>query len=119
MPKIVWRICSVPTGRYRSFERRGWPMAYHGKDGPIAATISCEDDYCPRDVKTGNHQELTVRITDHSVRPWKWKVARTKCKTLAEAKALVARILAQNPSFAPSTENGFVVQSIRAMPAKE
>lgn len=101
MAKIVWRASAVPTGRYRSFERRGWPRADYGKDGPIAAHIFCEDDYCPRDVKIGNHRELTVWIADHSASPWKWKVARAKCKTLAEAKALVSRILEQNPSLAP------------------
>lgn len=102
MSKVVWRVQEAPTGMYRSFQKRGWPQADYGKDGPIAATIYCKDEYRPRNVKTGEHGELTVRIADHSTKPWTWKVARRKCKTLAEAKELVARVLEQNPGLSPA-----------------
>jgi hypothetical protein len=62
--KVVWHVAPVPTGRYRSFERRGWPTANYGKHGLIAASISCDDEYYPSDVREGKHAPLTVRIAD-------------------------------------------------------
>ena len=38
-PKVKWKVASAPTGRYRSFERRGWPGADYEGDIP-AASIS-------------------------------------------------------------------------------
>lgn len=68
MPKVIWKVAEAPTGMYRSFERRGWPVAHYA-DGSVAACISCEDDYCPRDVREGKHAPLTVRVADHSFTP--------------------------------------------------
>ena len=40
MPKTVWTLSPAPTGRYRSFQHRSWPMAtYHNRDGPTAARM--------------------------------------------------------------------------------
>jgi len=37
--KLVWRVGSEPTGRYRSFEKREWPSATFGKDGDLAVYL--------------------------------------------------------------------------------
>ena len=29
--KLHWQVAPSPTGRYRSFDKRGWPTAYYGK----------------------------------------------------------------------------------------
>lgn len=40
MPKTVWLVSPSPTGRFKSFAHRGWPMAqFHSKDGPCAARM--------------------------------------------------------------------------------
>jgi len=61
--KFVWVVAEVPTGRYRSFQKRGWPTAwYNGRNGKPVAFLSSEDDYVPANVKTGNHTEIKVTV---------------------------------------------------------
>ena len=32
--KLIWKVAEAPTGRFRSFDKRGWPSAtYETKDG--------------------------------------------------------------------------------------
>jgi len=104
--KIVWRVGEAPTGRYRSFERRSWPTAEYAESQKSAASISCEDEYRPANVKTGNHKELIVRVADWSPpepggAAFRWRTAKQRCKTLEEAKALALTILNANPQFSP------------------
>ena len=100
--KVVWRVSSVPTGMYRSFERRGWPAADYSNGEP-AASIHCADDYVPRNVKTGEHAELEVYVVDHSTKPnWTRRRLKRRCKTLQEAKQLVDKFLEQFPHYAPA-----------------
>src|SRR4030066_2428038 len=98
--KIKWKVGDAPTGPYRSFQKRGWPHAYY-ETGEMIAAIYCDDDYYPRNVKTGNHKELTLRIADHSQTPWKWRTAKHRPVTLKEAKELLITILKNNPQFCP------------------
>lgn len=115
MPKLVWRTQDVPTGRYRSFFHRGWPDAHWNREvGPPAVQIRCEDEYIPRDVKTGNHKPLRVYIADWSPRrglppeiacdvsAFNWKLLKGECKTLDEAKALAERAFESHPHFRPT-----------------
>jgi hypothetical protein len=55
--KLKWYVQSAPTGRYRSFARRGFPSASYANLPQECAAVSlhCEDDYIPSDVKIGNH----------------------------------------------------------------
>lgn len=98
--KIKWKVSEVPTGMYRSFQQRAWPSAYYENGDPVAQ-ILCADQYIPRDVTDGNHDPLTVLVADYSVTPWKWRKFKTHPATLAEAKAMVDRILVQYPHFRP------------------
>ena len=101
--KLKWRVQPEPTGRYRSFKKRGWPTAEY-IDGCIAASISCEDDYVPARVKSGDHKELVVRVADYSVKPWKWRTVKARASTLEEAKALVVRVLEAHAHFQPAQD---------------
>ena len=83
--KYKWKVQPIPTGRYRSFEHRGFPEAEY-ENGETAALILCDDEYYPPDVKIGNHKPLKLRITVHSVIPWKWMTVKGEFKTLKEAK---------------------------------
>ena len=98
MIKLKWIVAPAPTGRYRYFERRSWPHAEYA-DGSIAGSIYCADDYRPANVKTGNHSELTVRVADYSVTPWKWREVQKTYATLAEAKAALVRVLDKHPEI--------------------
>lgn len=97
LPKIKWRVQPAPTGRYRSFDRRGWPTAEY-EDGSYCASIYCEDEYVPARVKTGDHRPLTLMIRDRSTDPqWKRVRASKQFTTLEEAKAALAKILVAHP----------------------
>ena len=102
-PKIKWRV-----NQYQQWHGRDWPDADYA-DGSTAASISCEDDYYPPKVKTGNHKPLTINFADHSTTPWRWRRLTKQAATLAEAKALFAAFLAKNheriaPKAAPQVE---------------
>ena len=69
--------------------------------------IRCVDEYRPRNVKTGNHGELTVHVADWSPpKPgeasMRWRRVKRTAKTLTEAKKIAAKVLAENPQFCPT-----------------
>lgn len=109
-PKLTWRVQPAPTGRYSSFQRRGWPSA-SWPDGRVAAYIDCEDDYTPGRARGARpHAPLRVRIADWSCRTtdgrvtFEWRLLVKRCATLPEAKALAQRALAQRPQFFPPVD---------------
>ncbi len=83
-----WRVGSVPTGRYRSFEWRRWPCFYSGNEH-ILASISCNEEYVPARARTGQHTPLTLFVYDYSQGIQNRKMYRLKRQfaTLSEAKA--------------------------------
>lgn len=106
--KIVWKVADAPTGPYRSFQVRGWPVAFWGEPwkAPVAALITCADDYHPRDVREGNHAPLTITVChwNHPDEPRTAKRFRLKAqaKTLAEAKQLVQKFYDAHKDWIPA-----------------
>jgi len=103
--RLKWKVSEVPTGQWRSFEKRGWPFATY-PDGSPAAYITCDDEYVPANIKTGNYGELTVMVADwqnkdDGDRCFSWRQAQRKVTTLGKAKALAAMIILQNREFIP------------------
>jgi hypothetical protein len=98
--KIKWKVQEEQTGLYSAFNKRGWPTADYS-NGDAAAIIYCDDEYIPRNVKSGTHGLLRIRVADHSVKPFIWKKVVLQYPTLVEAKTAVDRILKQHPEFAP------------------
>ena len=33
--KLIWKVGEAPTGRYRSFFKRSWPLAYFAIDAAM------------------------------------------------------------------------------------
>lgn len=103
--KVVWRVDPPPTGRYRSFERRAWPQASYGKDGKPAAFLDSTDEYEPSKVRTGEHAPISITICHHQHpnRGNSWALLKLKAtaKTLAEAKSMVAQLIAKHPEYSP------------------
>lgn len=97
---IKWTVEPPPTGQWRSFYKRGWPIAYYkNEEETLCAQISCGDKYIPSKVKTGDHKELTLVIYDYSSGTRKIRKAIHKPKTLKEAKELLIIILTKNPQL--------------------
>lgn len=106
--RLKWKVGEPPIGRYRSFDKRGWPTAYYADDRP-AAHIDCDDAYAPSRVRAGAHGELSVRIAQYhhteaerkAKGAFTWRTLKKKVKTLAEAKDLAARAIAARPDIRP------------------
>lgn len=100
---IRWKVGEAPTGMYRSFHGRAWPMAHWKNERQVVcASIECESNYSAAAVREGTHAELAVRIADHGAKPvWEWKRLKARFKTLDEAKAGLEEFLLKNPSFWP------------------
>jgi len=109
MQKLIWRVQPEPTGRYRSFEHRGWPSAHwKGEQERAAAYIGCKDEYVPKHVKAGTHAPLTVRIARWHTREgqgptFQWMRVLRQFATLEEAKDFAAQFLAAHPTWHPDT----------------
>src|SRR5271169_6817934 len=103
MIKLKWKVASEPTGRYRSFEHRGWPGAEF-ETGRPAVALYCDDAYYPRNVKTGNHAPIKVCIADYTGegRYFKWRTLVSKPATLDAAKDLAQRFWNAHPEMLPS-----------------
>jgi hypothetical protein len=101
--KLKWKVSSPPTGRYRSFEKRGWPTASFPNGDPAAA-IYCKDDYEPSLAKTGQHAELVICVAkwhrkESGGRTFEWKTLVLRAATLDAAKQLVTDFFAKHPEF--------------------
>ncbi len=100
--KLKWKVGEAPTGRYRSFEKRGWPCADFA-DGRCAAMIQCDDSYVPAAAREGNHAPLSVYIADYSAgKSFKWRKLKLTAATLDEAKAIAANFWSKRPELAAS-----------------
>lgn len=102
--KLKWTVGEAPTGRYRSFQKRAWPIG--SLDGETAVFISCEDSYTPRLARgEAEHAPLRVSVTDRreAYKDGKgaWVVRRLKqeFKTLDEAKAAAQDFVDKFPEF--------------------
>lgn len=102
--KLYWKVAPKPRGRYRSFQRRGWPTAYYSGGDEPAAFLTCEDDYSPARVRTGQHSLITITVLHHNVPDvvtWKRYNLRHRAATLEEAKSLVQRFFDEHESWQP------------------
>ena len=106
--KLYWKIEPAPTGRYRSFDKRGWPAAYYDKElNQPAALIQCIDEYKPSNTKTGSHAPLTILIADwyaSETAGFKWRKAKQTFPSLDLAKVYVLSLLEARPTFHPTPE---------------
>lgn len=103
---IKWKVAEAPTGKYRSFERRGWPTAYYDSvGGKPAAFLSCDDAYVPTCVRTGAHAPIKVIVLHHNhpeaKSSWKRFVMKERAATLSRAKEMVAEFLSAHKDWWP------------------
>ena len=95
--KICWRVQPEPSGKYRYFERRGWPYA-ETVDGAIVFMLDCPNEYRPRDVRDGKHDAITIFVRcGRPDRTWVWRRLNRTAKTLADAKRLAQAYIDQHP----------------------
>lgn len=85
--KIKWVVGVKPTGPFRSFSKRSWPSGFIGPNHNSAFFITCEDEYVPAKVKSGQHGELKVGVAIYGVDGrFVWRNFKKRFATLKEAK---------------------------------
>lgn len=97
MIKYKWKVQPEPTGRYRSFDKRGWPEAVT-PDGEHLATMHCDDDYTPMFVKKGQHRPIHIRVRIATDTGWRWGRLKGEWATIEETKEAFARFLEKYPN---------------------
>lgn len=101
--KLKWKVGEAPTGRFRSFYGRAWPMAYVGDK--CAAYIICSDDYSAKVVKECSHAPLKVQIADYRRESntnggaFRWRTLKGEHTSLDSAKKAAQDFLSQYPNF--------------------
>jgi len=108
MKKIKWKIQPKETGRFASFHKRGWPMAWYvpprgtpdDHEKP-AISIHCDDSYSKRVADSSEHQPLHVYIADHREKNWQWRKLKNSYSNLDDAKAAGMAVLDAHPEFQP------------------
>jgi len=94
---IKWEVSPAPTGPYRSFHRRSWPLGIvNGKNRVI---FLCEDDYVPASVKAGNHSPITIKVDVFKDDEMKLVRMVQTSPTLADAKARAKKFFVTNPHY--------------------
>jgi len=106
--KLKWKVQPVPTGRWRSFEKRGWPWAdFHGTD-LCAARIDCEDSYHPRNASAGLHSPLIVYVAKYNrdrsngQAAFDWMRVKRPFSCIKEAKEAATEVIRKNPWLLPT-----------------
>lgn len=107
--KLFWKVGDKPTGRYRSFDKRSWPVAWWGKPelaaSQVAAFITCVDEYVPMLVREGKHAPLTITVCHYNHPEARNTGKRFRLKkqaaTLDEAKQMVDAFYKSHPDWLP------------------
>ena len=97
MSKIKWKVSEEPCGRYRSFEKRRWPQAWHKDTERALFSIDCPDEY-----SNGKppHQPLVLRAAKRTDEGrWRWVTLKRRFDSLRELKEFAAQLFEHNPEW--------------------
>lgn len=113
--KLTWRVIPEPTGRYRSFARRGWPHAEY-TNGRRAAYISSDTAY-RGSLRGADVQDLSLTIHvakhRHDCAGFDWYTLKVQSPNLPHAKERVQHFIDANPDWRPQD---FDVKSVPIQP---
>ena len=103
--KLQWKVSEAPTGPYRAFYDRAWPVAYYKGTSKPAVFLHCPEGYVPALVKDGKHSPITIIVLHHNHpdEPTSWKRFQLKAKavTLEQAKQRAEAFLMGHPDWWP------------------
>lgn len=108
--KLKWKNSDAPTGRFRSFHKRGWPTADIAGTDIMAVMLSCEVSYSKAAVDAKSHGEIKVSIADRrkpndpAAGAWVWRTLKERFHDLESAKATATRFVLAHPEFFPELE---------------
>jgi hypothetical protein len=100
-PNIKFQVSDVPVGLYRSFKKRGWPIASY-PDTSSCAMISCDKEYVPREIREHRVFDLRVKIAVYNESGYfEWRYLGTYKRTLQEVKLFIFNYVAHHPEIYP------------------
>lgn len=94
---LKWRVDPEPTGRYCSFQKRGFPSADYPGERP-AADIRCKESYVPSLHKDATNLELELFVAQYYVgeagnETFKWRRLKKRASSIKEAKEILAEFV--------------------------
>jgi hypothetical protein len=97
--KFKWEVIPAPTGRYRAFQYRGWPLATVA--GKSAISLTCADSYEGRFSRDASPvHSIKVRVADYREgNAFVWRLLKNTFPTLKEAKEAGEDFLNEHPEF--------------------
>lgn len=102
--KLKWKVQPAPTGRYRSFDHRGWPELL-SPGGHLVAMICCSDDYSAKRAKSGEHMLLSVVVYDYHDTTGAGRTAarfKERFKRIEDAKWAAENFFRERPQCLPT-----------------
>ena len=107
---MKWKVGPVAKGPYRSFEKRGWPMAENAETGESLFMIWCKDEYTPeRSRGEQDHAPLFLYVAHraNSEVGFTWRKLKTEYAKLADAKRAAKWFFETRPAwFVNKTKDG-------------
>lgn len=94
---LKWRVDPEPTGRYSSFEKRGFPSADYPGERP-AANIRCKDSYLPSVHRDATDLDLELWVAQYYIgeagnETFKWRRLVKRASSIKEAKEIVSQFI--------------------------
>lgn len=107
--KLKWYVDPEPTGRYRSFQRRGWPTCYSGNPDKedcelLAAIVSLDHHGYEGHYARATNLRLKVRIHFKVAGEDRTGLSKEEFSSIAEAKAWLKAFYKNNPKFYPTKD---------------
>lgn len=98
---IRWEVSPAPTGPYKSFSKRAWPIGFLKENERHRVLLLCDDEYIPALVKSGDHGEIKISLDVYNKTYGTYKLVTLKrrAKTLSEAKKISEDFFLSNPKF--------------------
>lgn len=100
--QLKWKVSEKSTGRYSSFHKRAFPMAYWKDSGRPAASLDCDlaySGYLSKLEELPNGYLITIRVSVPSENSWKWAILKKRAKSVKEAKELAEDFFLRNPDM--------------------
>lgn len=107
--KLKWYVDPEPTGSYRSFQRRGWPICYSGNPDKedcevLAAIVSLDHHGYEGHYARATNLRLKVRIHFKVAGEDRTGLSKEEFSSIAEAKAWLKAFYKKNPKFYPTKD---------------
>lgn len=100
--KIRWKVAEKPTGRYKSFQDRGWPTCEDDKGNPIAMIRHINKaSYTPHLAEHNDKPDLQLMIAYRADQEtsFTWKGLTGRFRTVKQCKQALTEFIKKYPHY--------------------